>query len=214
MADAQYTFARSMDTSSAPYSEQPYPYDVSLNYGRSDYNVTDAFKIFGMWQPVFFHGSNDWMEKIAGGWSLSGIFNLALWIPVESVCERSRWKPLLPNLRLWGTVSGLPIWAVRAAAPASTRSSPQLVPTIRWPEQVRLKPGPISRRQPILRTTAPLIATGPRFLNPPECGRNSLTMPGYKDVDMTISKGFGLPNMPSTRREREARISSGRLQFV
>ena len=75
MADAQYTWARSMDTSSAPYSEQLYPYNVGLNYGRSDYNVTNAFKLFGMWQPVFFHGSNRWVEKIAGGWSLSGIWN-------------------------------------------------------------------------------------------------------------------------------------------
>ena len=25
--------------------------------------------------------------------------------------------------------------------------------------------------------------------------RNSLTLPGYKDVDLTISKGFGLPKM-------------------
>jgi hypothetical protein len=30
----------------------------------------------------------------------------------------------------------------------------------------------------------------------PGVGRNSLTLPGYKDVDLTISKGFGLPKMP------------------
>jgi hypothetical protein len=30
----------------------------------------------------------------------------------------------------------------------------------------------------------------------PGVGRNSLTGPGYRDVDMTISKGFGLPKMP------------------
>ncbi len=63
MADVQYTWSRSMDTSSAPYSEQLYPYDLGLNYGRSDYNVTNAFKLYGMWQPVFFHGSNSWLEK-------------------------------------------------------------------------------------------------------------------------------------------------------
>src|SRR2546430_6753090 len=51
-------------------SEQDYPYNLSLNYGRSDYNVGKAFKLFGMWEPVFFHGSKGWMEKIAGGWSL------------------------------------------------------------------------------------------------------------------------------------------------
>src|SRR6266851_292920 len=55
MADAQFTWAKSMDTSSAPYSEQDYPYNLSLNYGRADYNVGKAFKLYGLWQPVFFH---------------------------------------------------------------------------------------------------------------------------------------------------------------
>ncbi|MGI0086161.1 MAG: TonB-dependent receptor domain-containing protein, partial [Nitrososphaerales archaeon] len=32
-ADAQFTWAKSMDTSSGPYFEQPYPYSLSLNYG-------------------------------------------------------------------------------------------------------------------------------------------------------------------------------------
>ena len=30
----------------------------------------------------------------------------------------------------------------------------------------------------------------------PGFGRNSLTMPGYKSVDLTLSKAFGLPNIP------------------
>ena len=75
MADAQFTWAKSLDTSSAPYSEQIYAYNIGENYGRSDYDVAKAFKLLGMWQPVFFHGNNSWVEKIAGGWSLSGIWN-------------------------------------------------------------------------------------------------------------------------------------------
>jgi len=33
---------------------------------------------------------------------------------------------------------------------------------------------------------------------PPNPGvhRNSLTLPGYKDVDLTLAKGFGLPKVP------------------
>ncbi len=30
----------------------------------------------------------------------------------------------------------------------------------------------------------------------PGVGRNSLNMPGYKSVDMTLAKSFGFPNMP------------------
>ena len=195
MADAQYTFSRSMDTSSAPYSEQPYPYDVSLNYGRSDYNVTDAFKIFGMWQPVFFHGSNNWMEKIAGGWSLSGIFNWHSgfpWSPFVSVqggslyCQTCGYGELFPGAYLGGAGSSTSLDSYKP---------------------------PVSSNYPLAGTSP--IEAGAYFSTPaytpynctPDCygtsvpqspgvGRNSLTMPGYKDVDMTISKGFGLPNMP------------------
>jgi hypothetical protein len=105
MADAQFSWSKSMDTSSAPYSEQDYPYNLSLNYGRSDYNVGKAFKLYGMWQPIFFHGSRGWLEKIAGGWSISGILNLHSgfpWTPVVSVqggslyCGTCGYSQLLP----------------------------------------------------------------------------------------------------------------------
>ena len=69
-------------------TEQPYPYNLSLDYGRSDYDVGKAFKLYGMWQPVFFHGSKAWLEKIVGGWSLSGILNIHSgfpWTPLVSV---------------------------------------------------------------------------------------------------------------------------------
>jgi len=33
-----------------------YPYSLDLNYGRSDYNVGKAFKLFGVWQPVDLRG--------------------------------------------------------------------------------------------------------------------------------------------------------------
>jgi hypothetical protein len=75
MADAEFNWSKSMDNSSAPYAMQFYPYDPSLSYGRSDYNVGKAFKLYGLYQPVFFHGSHAWLEKVAGGWSISGIFN-------------------------------------------------------------------------------------------------------------------------------------------
>ncbi len=88
MADAQFTWAKSLDDSSAPYSEQIYPFNVGENYGRSDYNVSKAFKLYGMWQPVFFHGNKAWIDRIAGGWSISGILNIHSgfpWTPLVSV---------------------------------------------------------------------------------------------------------------------------------
>jgi hypothetical protein len=187
MADAQYAFTRSMDTSSAPYSEQPYPYNVALDYGRSDYNVTDAFKLFGMWQPVFFHSTNNWVEKIAGGWSISGIFNWHSgfpWTPFVSVqggslyCGQCNYGQLFPGSYLGGAGNSTSLDAFK---------------------------GPVSSNYPLAATTYFSTPTytayngtnsGTSLPQPPGVGRNSLTMPGYKDVDLTLAKGFGLPNMP------------------
>jgi len=184
MADAQFTWAKSMDTSSAPYSEQDYPYNLSLNYGRSDYNVGKAFKLYGMWEPVFFHGSRGWMEKIAGGWSLSGIFNLHSgfpWSPVVNFggsgslyCGTCGYTQLLPAAYLGGA--------------GTSTSNDQFKTGSNYP-----KGGAAYFSTPTFTPFA-----GSNFGSAlPQTGlrRNSLNGPGYRDVDMTLAKAFGLPNM-------------------
>jgi hypothetical protein len=92
LADAQFTWSKCRDASSGPYYEQPYRYNTNLDYGPCNYNVSKALKIYGVWQPIFFHGGHGWVEKIVGGWSLSGIFNLHTgfpWTPLVSVEGRS-----------------------------------------------------------------------------------------------------------------------------
>ena len=187
MADAQYTFARTMDTSSAPYSEQPYPYNPTLSYGRSDYNVTDAFKLFGMWQPVFFHGSNGWIEKIAGGWSLSGIFNWHSGFPYSPFvsvqggslyCGQCGYSTLLPAAYLGG-------------AGSSTSND-----AFKGPVSSNFPNGGTTYFSTPTYTVYTGTASGSALPQSPGVGRNSLTMPGYKSVDVTLAKGFGLPNMP------------------
>jgi hypothetical protein len=185
MADAQFAWSKSMDTSSAPYSEQDYPYNPSLNYGRSDYNVGKAFKLFGLWQPVFFHGSNSWMEKIAGGWSLSGILNLHSgfpWSPVVNFggsgslyCGTCGYSQLLPAAYLGGA--------------GSSTSNDQF------------KTGSNYSKGGAAYFSTPTFTayTGSNFGSAlPQTGvrRNSLTGPGYRDVDMTLAKAFGLPRIP------------------
>ena len=193
MADAQFAFAKSMDTSSAPYSEQDYPYNTSLNYGRSDYNVDKAFKLFGMWQPVLFRGSNGWLEKVAGGWSLSGIWNWHSgfpWNPVVNVvggslyCGSCGYTQLLPAAYLGGagnstsndqfkTGSNYPLVASQGNANAYF-STPTYTPYV----------------------CNPICGYGTALPQSPGVRRNSLTGPGYRDVDLTLSKAFGLPKLP------------------
>jgi hypothetical protein len=188
MADAQYTWSRSMDTSSAPYSEQPYPYDLSLDYGRSDYNVTNAFKLYGMWQPVFFHGNN-WVEKVAGGWSLSGILNWHsgfpfspfLSVPSGSLyCNTCGYTTLLPASYLGGAGTSTSSDAFKGPASSNYPNGPATYFTTPTYTAYNCTP----------------TCYGTSVPQSPGVARNSLTMPGYKSVDLTISKGFGLPKMP------------------
>jgi hypothetical protein len=180
-----------MDTSSAPYSEQPYPYDLSLDYGRSDYNVANAFKLFGMWQPVFFHG-NSWVDKVAGGWSLSGIWNWHSGFPwtqfVSTVggslyCANCGSYNLLPAAYLGGAGTGTSNKDFEQTAAGPSANFPSggaayfSTPTYT----------PYSCNPACAGTSLP---------QNPGVARNYLTLPGYKDVDLTISKGFGLPKMP------------------
>ena len=195
MADAQFTWAKSMDTSSAPYSEQIYPYATSLNYGPSDYNVGKAFKFFGMWQPVFFHGNKSWVEKVAGGWSLSGIFNWHSgfpWNPVVNViggslyCGQCGYSQLLPAAYLGGA--------------GTSTSNDQFKTGSNYPKGAQAyfaAPVPCSSEGPSNNCYTAYSGTSYGNALPPSPGvhRNSLTGPGYRDVDLTLAKSFGLPNM-------------------
>jgi hypothetical protein len=195
MADAQYTWSRSMDTSSAPYSEQLYPYNVGLNYGRSDYNVTNAFKLFGMWQPTFFHGSHSWAEKIAGGWSLSGIFNWHSgfpWSPFVSTntagnlyCAQCGYTQLYPAAYLGG------------AGQSTSNDSFEQPHSSNFPLTATQGNANAYFSTPTYTTyNCTPACSGTSLPQAPGVHRNSLTLPGYKDVDLTLAKGFGLPKMP------------------
>ena len=183
MADAQFTWAKSMDTGSTPYNEQIYPYNVNLNYGRSDYNVGKAFKLYGMWQPVFFHGNRAWVDKIVGGWSLSGILNIHSgfpWTPLVSVnggslyCGTCGYTTLQPSAYLGGA--------------GTSTSNDQFKTGSNYPN------GGAAYFATPSYTAYGGSTYGNSIPQAPGVERNALNGPGYRDVDMTITKGFGLPN--------------------
>jgi len=184
-AEAQYTWAKAMDENSGPYSEDQYPYDTHAAYGRSDYNVQNAFKLFGLWQPVFFHGSRSWMEKVAGGWSLSGIFNWHTGFP---------WNPLYNttgNVYFQGSGYGqlrpaaiLPGYGTKTG----NKNFEQAINPNFGGNGTQFFPGPTYVLGPAFPATSPA----------PQAGiiRNSLTGPNYNDLDASLTKAFGLPKLP------------------
>jgi len=208
MADAEFTWAKSMDTASSPYSatQPPYyepifPYNPLLNYGRSEYDVAKAFKLYGMWQPVFFHGSNGWLEKIAGGWSFSGIFNWHSgfpWTPVYTFsgslyCGTCGYSTIYPGAYLGGA--------------GSDTSNDQFKTGSNYPN------APVNGVSPYFSVPTYTAYTGTNYGNAlPQVGvqRNSINGPGYRDLDGTIAKGFGLPKAPVLGENARAEI---RLDF-
>ncbi|MEY2411554.1 MAG: hypothetical protein QOD84_160, partial [Acidobacteriaceae bacterium] len=182
-ATAQYTWARSMDENSGPYYEDPYPFSTQAAYGRSNYDVRNAFKLFGLWQPVIFRGAHNWAEKVIGGWSLSGIWNLHSGFPFDPFYNAST------NLYFQGSGYG----ALRPAAMSSgfgTSTSNSTFQQATNPNYggngTQFFPGPTFVPGPNFPAGAGGVTPG--------IHRNSLTGPGYSDVDLTLSKGFGLPN--------------------
>ena len=187
MADAQFTWAKSLDTSSGPYFEQDYPYDPNLSCGRSDFNIGKALKLYGVWQPVFFHGDRSWVDKIVGGWSISPIFNIHSgfpWSPVIDIsgsgslyCGTCGYSQLYPGAYLGGAGSSTSNDAFKTVAASNFPNG-----------------GPAYFSTPSF-TAYGGTAFGNAIPEPPGVKRNSLNMPGYRDLDVTIVKGFGLPNM-------------------
>jgi hypothetical protein len=157
-------------------------------------------KIYGLWQPVIFHGSHGWMEKAVGGWSLSGIFNVHTgfpWSPVFdttaplycSVCYS--YSQLLPGAYLGG--------AGHSTSNAAFKSGPGVGNGMNqnFPQAATSGNGAEVYFAPPAYTVGPTFpATGGALPQSPGVERNSLNGPGYKDLDGTLSKAFGLPRIP------------------
>lgn len=191
MMDASFTWGRSMDTSSAPYSEQDYPYDPSLNWGRSDYDIRRQEKVFAMWQPVLFHGHN-WAEKIAGGWSLSGILNMHTGFP---------WTPVYyTSASLYCSTCGyyqlLPAAYNGAGGTDTSNDAYKSGPGVGDGMNKNFPNGGLAYFTPPTWTPGSTFpATGGAPPQAPGVRRNFLTGPGYRDVDATVSKTFGVPRL-------------------
>jgi Carboxypeptidase regulatory-like domain len=212
--DAQYRLSHGMDSVSNAYSSGYYPWNLATGFATSDYDVRHAFKMFGVWSPTIFRGSQSWMEKVVGGWSLSGILNAHSgfpWTPLYNFQGASDFGVGDPVFNFGGAGAGgsssnsgnqagmyMPAaykggFAPNFGSSAATTGGGSALFT---PPNVSggvlfpcLFPNP----------PASLCPSGQQPLGPlptkPGIARNSFRGPGYFDIDATLSKSFGLPNM-------------------
>ncbi len=206
--DTQYRFSRSLDSGSNNFAGSYYQYFLPTGFGLSDYDTTHAFKLWGIWSPTLFHGSQSWVEKVAGGWSLSGILNAHSgfpWTPFYSVNNLTNgFDPVFSLGQFAGGSTGsggngniLPAAYLGGFSPNYRSSTPNggggsfftQPSVVAGPQFACLFPNPDP-------TTCPSgqVSPGP-IPQAPGISRNSFRGPGYFDIDATLSKSFGLPRM-------------------
>ena len=159
--------------------------------------------------PHSFHGSHAWMEKVAGGWSVSGILNAHTGFP---------WTPIYNQGDLDGGFDPVYNFGKGGAGSSSNAGNGQILPAAYlggFKPDYRSKVSVTTGGQTFF--TQPNVSGGVLFAclfpNPPvaQCPagqqgvgplptvpgihRNIFTGPGYFDVDATLSKAFGLPTM-------------------
>ena len=200
--DAQYMWAKSMDTDgSGPYYEDPYfPERAGLSYGRSDFNIGQSFKVFGLYQPVFFKGNQRFLEKIVGGWSLSGIFSYHTgfpWTPNYGLsnsfyCAGCGYTNLRPYY-LGGGGNDHSNSAFENATNFAGIVNGVATPTSASTSYVNKY---FSVPNYAAATTPGSAVGGPTAALPPLPGiaRNSFNGPNYRDVDASLTKAFGIPD--------------------
>jgi Carboxypeptidase regulatory-like domain len=192
--DTQYRWAKAMDDGSQPYAVPYFAWNPRSNWGPADYNVAQALKIWGVYTPTIFHGSRGWMEKVAGGWALSGIMNLHTGFPWTPVFNATSCNVVYANGNCTNGTSGqwLPAQYLGGAG-TDYSNSRFLANGGNFPNggsSYFVAPTFTACPAVFPATCAGQLPQTPGFV------RNSLRGPGYFDIDATLSKSFGLPAAP------------------
>jgi hypothetical protein len=98
---ANYRWAKSIDQLSYEgpgfVTNQTYPQDNRTERGPSDFDVTHYFNLSGIWELPFLRGSGA-VDKILGGWSISGILTNSTGFPFTPVVGGCTSTPGGPSL--------------------------------------------------------------------------------------------------------------------
>ena len=163
-----YTWSKSLDLQSDPYSAQPVDYyNLHADWGPSDYNRPQMFVFSGIYQlPVgkgkrFLNSANAFTDNVVGGWTVGSIITLN---------------------------SGAPTNAYASGDVANTG----------WPSQRAQRTGANPYLSSGGGGTAlkqwlnPAAFTQPTQFTRGNESRNDVHAPSYKDMDFNVAKSFPL----------------------
>lgn len=173
--DAVYRFAKSRDVVSydgpTANTNPTYPLDVRQEVGPSDFDVRHNFVASGVWELPIFRNRHDTTANLLGGWQLSGILTAHTgfpWTPVVGQCISTRGPSICPVRPV----------SYRGGA-GNDSSNDAFINGTNFP----------GGGAAFFGTTSPV------GFQLPGIGRNSFRGPRYFDVDMSVSKRFGLNHL-------------------
>lgn len=200
--DLGYRFSKGLDSYSyeAPCActNQTYPVDQASEFGPSDFDVRHFTTLSALWDVPFFRNQKSWAGKLLGGWQINTIMTHHTGFPWTPVVSSSI---VGPNGNTIGPFRPI---LFNGTQPISNSNSNFL-------SNGGIFPGSL-----ILNSTGGLVACdnattnplgcnsvfytrrnpGNNYLgNPPGIGRNTFRGPKYANVDVSVSKRFGLPNL-------------------
>jgi len=206
--ETDYTWSKSMDEGSSSYNRDSYaPISIHDVYGRSDYNFKNNIRVFGLYQPNFFH--ERWLHSFADGWTLGGTYEYHSgfpWTPSYTVTQNAQVSGAAGSLYY----AGSPYTSIRPAAYIGTglvsnsTAAFESGPSTSYPNNrnmnfpsggpANLAGGQIYFTEPNY-TAASKTFSATTFVPPPgpAMERNSFTGPTYQGVNISLSKGFNIP---------------------
>jgi hypothetical protein len=215
-------WSKSQDTDgSGPYSEDPYyPLSHSLTYGRSDYNVGKSVKIFGTWQPVFFHGNN-FAEKVAGGWTLSGIFSFHTGFPYSALynlpsslyCNDCGYTQVRASYLGGAKVGDHSNGAFINNTNFAGQSTAGQGSTVPFEYSNRYFNVANFQNSIQLQSSANSVKPTVALPNLPGSQRNIFDGPNYHNLDVSLAKAFGLPKLPVLGESAKFEIRANALNL-
>lgn len=180
--DLNYRFAKSLDSYSfeAPCActNQTFPIDQAEEFGPSDFDVRHFITLSYLWDLPIFRNQRSWVGKLLGGWQLSGIMTRHTGYPFTPTINGSI---ELPNGRNIGSIRPVRYSGARPDSNSNDNF---------------LRAGGLFSGQDLGAIFSLLPNTNNSYLNNrPAIGRNTFFGPKYFNLDMSVQKRFGLPNL-------------------
>jgi hypothetical protein len=199
--DFNYRYSKGFDSYSfegpCACTNQTYPVDQETEFGPSDFDVRHFVTLTALYDIPLFRNQQSWKGKVLGGWQINGILTRHTGFPWTPVVSSSI---IGPN----GSTIG-PFRPIKISGRAPLENTNE-----NFFQAGGLFPGSL-----ILNPNGTLVACdsaavpdgcnkdfftrrnpGNNYLNnPPAIGRNVFRGPKYLNVDMSVSKRIGLPNL-------------------